>query len=63
MENDYLTFEQLEIGKTYWVVNGCWEFIVREIHLSTVDIYIPTIKENANIPKIGTFRLQIIEKK
>ncbi|KRD10497.1 hypothetical protein ASE21_12425 [Flavobacterium sp. Root901] len=63
MENQYLSLDQLQVGKTYWVVNGCWEFVVKEILSSTIIIYMPDVDRNCGISKIEKCTLQIIEKK
>ena len=63
MENQYLTLDQLEIGKNYWVVNGCWEFKVLEITEKYIDIYITYLKEKSLLLRKYDNSLQIIEKK
>ncbi len=36
-----IKFDDLEVGKKYWVVNGEWEFIVKTIRKDLALIYMP----------------------
>ncbi|AFF28247.1 gp249 [Sphingomonas phage PAU] len=39
-ESEYVNFHHLQVGETYHVVNGCWDFKVLELHEKSVKILI-----------------------
>jgi len=63
MEKQYLTLDELQIGNYYWVVNGCWEFMVLDITDRYIDIYITYLKEKSLLLRNSDLVLQIIPKK
>lgn len=61
MKNEYLTLEQLQVGKSYWVVNGHWEFKVVEVTDRYIDIYIPYLRQKQLILRSQKLSLQLKE--
>jgi hypothetical protein len=53
-----LDLNDVIIGQKYWVVNGHWEFTVKEINEIEVIVYSPYLSKKLTLKKTDSFTLE-----
>jgi hypothetical protein len=56
---NYIPLNELKLGVQYWVVNGHWSFIVKEILIDGLSIYIHFTRKVVFIP-FKNYRLDVV---